>query len=393
MRCLWISRDLPFPVDAGDKVYSANVARSLGEAGSYVRFLGFGSTANVPPGWPVDFCAVAGQKRSSLRALFSFQPIAAAIHDSEDYRNALKLQLRETWDVVVLDNYGSGWALETCLKLRNHKQSRSPLMVYLSHNHEEHVWKTMARESKATFPKKAALWQNYFKVRLLENRLLRSVDLISTITEEDAGTYAGQGAKKSTIVLTPGYSGWVAPDREITPDTPSHVILLGSFRWVVKQENLRRFVEMADAPFANAGIQLDVIGDVPQPLLNDLKPVSRATRFHGFVENVAPLFSTAKMAVVPELIGGGFKLKTLDYIFGRVPVASLTGAAAGLPASVRANMLCRDDLRQLVDAIVQAIRKPVQLNTMQQGAFAAALRQFQWRDRGQKFKEAMEALC
>ncbi|HTE16088.1 MAG TPA: glycosyltransferase [Burkholderiales bacterium] len=393
MRCLWIARDLPFPLDAGDKVYSANMARSLGESGIYVRFLGFGgSSASASTDWPIDFRVVAGNKRSPLIALLMHAPIAAAIHSTASYRALLEAQWREAWDVVVLDSYGSGWALDACLQMRNHRQGKIPVLVYLSHNHEESVWKTMAQESSVALPKKLALWQNYRKVRALERRLVGAVDLVTTITAEDAHAYAMRVADKRTVVLTPGYSGWIAPDRKIRVDSPCRVVLMGSFRWIVKQENLRRFVELADGPFAKEGIQFDVIGDVPQTLLDQLRPAARATEFHGFVENIAPFFSEATMAVVPELIGGGFKLKILDYIFGRIPVASITAAAAGLPDSIRMNMLCRDDLRQLVDAIIQVIRKPLQLNTMQQQAFAAAQMHFQWRDRGQQLRHAVEGL-
>ena len=86
-------------------------------------------------------------------------------------------------------------------------------------------------------------------------------------------------------------------------------------------------VTAADAVFARNDIQLDVIGGVPDKLREELASNSRATRFHGFVDDIAPFFSAARMAVVPEFIGGGFKLKYLDYIFGRVPVASISTAA------------------------------------------------------------------
>jgi hypothetical protein len=45
------------------------------------------------------------------------------------------------------------------------------------------------------------------------------------------------------------------------------------------------------------------------------------------------------MAVIAEPIGGGFKLKLLEYIFNRVPVASLAVCTHGLPEHLRAHML------------------------------------------------------
>jgi polysaccharide biosynthesis protein PslH len=393
LKCLWISRDLPFPQDAGDRIYSANMARSLQEAGVHVRFLGYGDAAHIPADWPLETIAIEGDKHSSLRALCSRAPIAAAIHATPAYRAMLATQLREHWDVIVLDSYGSGWALDEYLRVGHDVMQETPALVYLSHNHEERLWRSMAHESQAALPRRLLLWQNYLKVRALERRLVREADLIATITPEDADSYTQQIDGKRTVVLTPGYSGRIAPEREIDASCPQRVVLVGSFRWVVKQENLRRFLELADARFQQRGIGFDVIGDVPGELLDDLKTRVKATRFHGFVDDIGPFFATSRMAVVPEVIGGGFKLKYLDYIFGRVPVATISDAAAGLPATVRANMLCRENLTQLVDGIVDAIDKPEKLNVMQKLAFAEARAHFQWQERGMRFRQALESIA
>ncbi len=394
MRCLWIARDMPFPQDAGDKVYSFNMSRAFCEAGARLRFLGFdtGTAACTGDAWPVERQVVDGRKHGALRGALSRFPMAAAIHATAGYRRALDAHLRQAWDVIVLDSYGSGWALEACRKARAGASGRKPVLVYLAHNHEENLWRSMARDSRAPVLKKAALWQNYRKVRSLERRLLEGVDLIAAITEEDAQAYATQAPGKPVVVLTPGYSGWIAPERDIDASCPLRVVLVGSFRWVVKQENLRRFLEAADSRFLQRGIRLDVVGDVPQGLLDELKPWSAAATFHGFVDDISPFFGAARMAVVPEFIGGGFKLKYLDYIFGRVPVASITAAAAGLPEAVRRNILCREDMRQLVDAIVESAENTELLNRMQQRAFAEARTLYRWRDRGMRLLRALERL-
>src|SRR4051812_15477985 len=41
LRCLWLSRDIPFPQDAGDRIYSGNLAAALTRANVEVSFLGF----------------------------------------------------------------------------------------------------------------------------------------------------------------------------------------------------------------------------------------------------------------------------------------------------------------------------------------------------------------
>lgn len=400
MKCLWIARYIPYPMDAGAKVYSAKLAESLAQAGAAVRFLGFGHLDEVPAtaasqdAAGMQWVSVPNAKRNEALALFSRLPNGAAIDATADYRALLNEQLREQWDAIVFDGYGAGWALTRCLQQNKAAQQRRAVLVHVSHNHEERLWRSMAQRAKTSIPRRLALWQNYLKVRALERRIARSVDLLTTITDEDRetlGRYSthGSSAAARAITLTPGYAGSVAGKRVVGNDTPRRVIIVGSFRWVMKQENLTRFVELADPVFAQHGIRLDVVGDVPEPLLARLQARSRATHFHGFVDDLAPLLSQARLAVVPELIGGGFKLKFLDYIFARVPVATLTEATAGLPESLRQQMLARDDLPALIEAIVASIDRTGELNRMQQRAVEISEALFRWEDRGLQLLQAI----
>lgn len=391
MNCLWIARDLPFPPDAGDRIYSAQLAGALAEAGAMVRFLGFaGAGAEPPAASPVHWLPVAGAKRRQSAALFSTLPIAAAIHDTVAYRQCLDAQLQHTWDAIVFDSYGSGWALRRYLASRR-LEGTGLVLVHVAHNQEGALWHDMVRHSQAAPLKKIALWQNWLKVAALERFVLRHCDLSTAINDEDASALAALAGGRPTLVLTPGYSGARRLEREIGTDCPKRVVLLGSFRWVVKQENLRRFVELADPVFQRHGITFDVIGDVPEALLAELRPQLKATVFHGFVDDVAPWFANARLAVVPEIIGGGFKLKFLDYIFARLPVATIASATAGLPPAIRDHLLNCPDLPALVAAIVAHIDRLAVLNDMQRQAFAAAGRLFDWPERGRALRDAIVA--
>jgi hypothetical protein len=107
---------------------------------------------------------------------------------------------------------------------------------------------------------------------------------------------------------------------------------------------------------------------------------------------MAPLLNQARVAVVPELIGGGFKLKFLDYFFGRVPVATLSAAAAGLPMPLRQQLIEAGDVRELVDRIVESVDRLDKLNELQDRAFHVARTLFRWEDRGVRLKHAITHL-
>ncbi|MFL6578952.1 MAG: glycosyltransferase [Povalibacter sp.] len=392
LRCLWIGRYIPYPADAGAKVYSAKMAESLAAAGATVRFMGFGSADAVPAeSRGVEWHSIPNGKRSEIAALFSRLPNAAAIDATQTYRQALESQLSEQWDAIVLDGYGAGWALDRCLAY-TYSVSPQPVLIHVSHNHEAALWASMAANAQAALPKKLALRHNAFKVRRLERRMVRNVDLLSTITEED-GDALLVGVPPETaprlLTLTPGYAGASVANRTITQETARRVAIVGSFRWIVKQENLRRFVEIADPVFAQNGIALDVFGDVPERLQSELKARTHATEFHGFVDDPTAALAHARMAVVPEVFGGGFKLKFLDYMFARVPVATLSDAAAGLPDALRSAMIVRGDLQTLVQGIVAEIDRFTELNERQQRAFELAQTLYRWGDRGRHLRQAI----
>src|SRR5207245_1663817 len=102
----------------------------------------------------------------------------------------------------------------------------------------------------------------------------------------------------------------------------------------------------------------------------------------------------SRMSVLAEPIGGGFKLKLLEYIFNRVPIAALGMCVDGLPPSVQEHMLLADDIPSLVTQVVARIDQIDRLNAMQNAAFAAADPMFDWHTKGiNLMREINESRC
>jgi hypothetical protein len=390
LRCLWIGRYVPYPVNEGAKLYSAKLVESLAAAGCYVRGLGFGDKDYAPSEARFEWRSVAGGRARDITGLIDQLPLAAAVDCTPAYRDLLERQLREHWDVIVLDSYAAGWALTRCEQYR-FAHGGAPLLVHVSHNEEGALWNSLASHLPATSVRKWLVQLNARKVARLERRLVSSVDLLSAITSEDADAL-GRIGRADSVVLTPGYDGPIAAERRITAATPRRVVIVGSFNWIVKRENLRRFIEHADARFAQHGIELVVAGDVPQQLQHDLAKHTGTTRFAGFVPDLSPLLAEARIALVPEFIGGGFKLKFLDYLFGRIPVATVDAAAAGLPPEIREQLIGGHDLAELTSNVIAHIDAIDELNTRHERAFAHAQAAFAWQDRGRALLKRILAL-
>jgi hypothetical protein len=208
--------------------------------------------------------------------------------------------------------------------------------------------------------------------------------VVTCITAEDRDRFVRGGSSGRLVVVPPGYDGAVQPTRQIDGDVPRRAVLLGNTLWRVKRENLLRFLEVADPVLATARVELIVAGPSPPELVATLAPRLRATRFVGAVDDVAAVLRTARVGVVAEPVGGGFKMKSLDYVFNRVPIAALAGSIAGLPLEPGTDMLSFTSAAELSRGIVDVIDDLTRLNALQEHAFLRCAGLFDWSERGRQ---------
>jgi glycosyltransferase involved in cell wall biosynthesis len=112
--------------------------------------------------------------------------------------------------------------------------------------------------------------------------------------------------------------------------------------------------------------------------------------FRGFVDDLSEECRSARIALIPEEVGGGFKLKTLDYIFCRVPVASVEAALNGIPSRLKSSFIVESDIGALLATIVTVIDDTDRLDQMQKRAFELAEGLFNWDANGRRFLDALD---
>ncbi len=387
MRVLWLSRYLPYPLLNGERIYSGRLPAALAAAGAEVTVAGLSEGAPQPALPGLQWQPVPGAPRGALRALASPMPLVAGRYATPAYDAAVGALARaQRWDAVVLDHYAMGWVL------RHRDAFPGAAFVFVAHDHVESVTRLQATDPTATPLRRLYLRQNFLKTRRHERRTVAACDLVTCITGHDAALFTAHAPGLRTLVLTPGYDGPVVPARSIDAATPRMVLMFGSYHWSAKQANLLLFLDQADSALADAGIELRIVGMMPEEFRQRLEGRYRSPRIIGFVDDPTPHLAAARIAVLAEPIGGGFKLKLLDYLFRRIPVAALDACAAGLPSAVRAELLLRPDIATLLPALIDAVDDLPRLNHMQAAAQAAAAGAFDWADRGRALYAAIAAL-
>jgi glycosyltransferase involved in cell wall biosynthesis len=302
-------------------------------------------------------------------------------------RSAVKDVLAErSWDVVVVDHLQMAWVIPLLDDLGSDVR---PDVVFVTHNHESSVRGEIARSHRLISPRGAALRLDALKAGRLERRTVAACDLVTSITASDQQRFEADAPNARHLLVEPGYTDpRVSPDRTAA-GTPRRVVIVGSFEWHAKADNLRRFVDAADPLFADAGIELVVAGTLQEGFEATLASTPSATRFAGWVDDLDAFLADARIGLVPETLGGGFKLKSLDYVFHRVPMAVISGSVAGLPLRGGSSMLEADSEIGLARLVIDAIDEISWLDRLSDQAYQACHRTFGWDERGRRLSEAI----
>lgn len=114
-------------------------------------------------------------------------------------------------------------------------------------------------------------------------------------------------------------------------------------------------------------------------------------RIEGFVTDLGALIHSARMGLVVDTVGGGFKLRLLTHVFERLPIVGLGSAITGLPTTEGAGFLGARTLPDLVAQVIAVIDDTEALNALHNRAFADCAQQYSWARRAEDFLAACRA--
>jgi glycosyltransferase involved in cell wall biosynthesis len=378
MDCLWLTLADPDPAINGQLIYSKGLIESAHQAGARLCIIGLSRPGeSVPrqdqPGLIWRLTAI--RKTSRHQRLLSAKPDVAMRAYSPEADDVLARSLAEReWDAVVLDSICAAWAIDAVAQHRM-RSRRPPRVVYIAHNHEVTVARRIAAASRGL--RRLFKEIDAFKVARLERRLVSEADLVTSNTPEDCRTFAAGANGTPVAFLPPGYGGSRIEARYIGKDTPRRVVVVGSFDWPPKRIAMESFLAVAAPIITASGIELQIVGAVEPDYLASLRSRFPAVSFVGPVEDVRPYMAAARIALVPDLLGG-FKLKGLDYVFNRVPILAMRVALPGMPLEHGRSIGLFDSHQALAEGVLALIDDCAELNRRHAAAFEACSARFDW---------------
>ncbi len=376
MKVVWVIGELVFPPASGLFLYSTGLQTSLAEL-PQVSIVTIATVVGDPPPWKVRCLSVPPERRLGWRLLLKY-PVMTARLPVRAMRESLGAALApKDVDILVVDHVKNGWVLDY---VSRRPDLRPPVLAYVSHNDEMAIFRASLNDTESSFLERTARAVDFVKIRRFQHRLLRQSDVVTAICPGDAMAFAAQGCRTEVVVAPPGFAPVDQKKDTWTPlgDTRRRVLLTGTFLWRLKLRNLVEFLEAAVEPFERQGIELMVVGRIPPRELQDLRTRFPSCEIVGEVDSVEPWLAQARVGVIAEPRGGGFKMKALDLVAAGVPIVGMNRSLDGIPLVPNVDYLASDEIPSLVQQVIDHIDDVEMLDQMRHRSFDAFREKLDW---------------
>jgi glycosyltransferase involved in cell wall biosynthesis len=285
---------------------------------------------------------------------------------------ALKMQ---TPEVVHFDSLHTASYAPLVQRLAPHA-----LRVLRCHN-AEHVILERLADSEPNRLKQRFIALQARRLKAYEAASLDAFDLILAITEADAARFRALNPRiASRMIIVPAGADLPATLPPASPMSSGtlRLVHIAAMDWLPNRSGLRWFVEQVLPLLEATGTDyhLDVVGkNTPREFFS--LGNARVT-VHGFVPDLSGIAASAHLAVVPLQVGGGMRVKILDYWALGVPVVATSVGAEGLSDSTRQVVELADDPAAFAASIRRLGADASARERLRTAAFAKVSEEYGW---------------
>jgi glycosyltransferase involved in cell wall biosynthesis len=284
-----------------------------------------------------------------------------------------------SYDVVHLDSAHMGkyglWIKE-----------RYDIPVILrEHNYETLIYKRFADNERNPLKKMVARIHGN-RLRIEEARFIRNLDATIAITAEDEHLLrlAVPDAKYYSIPAGVDTDYYRATDE---PQTPNSILWIGGTNWRPNLDAIEFFAKEILPLVVKTipEVTFDIVGENTDRLQHLTSSGVSTIRLHGRVPDIRPYMARAALMVCPLRVGGGMRLKLLDFFAAGKAVVSTHIGAEGNLARDGEQILLRDDPQAFAEAVVLLLQDQSLRNAIGERARVLAETEYSWNSIGKRF--------
>lgn len=404
MRVLYVTEQLPWPLDSGGNVRSFHVLRGLASAHEVVLASGVSPGASMPDTAALGaYCAglhcvplEAGspwRDASTLAAgAFSRRPFLIARRESPALRALVRRVLREhgPFDAVHFNH------LDACLYAD--EVPNGVRRVLDAHNVVTNQARTTLG-SERRLARRLVLARDLPRLAAWERDAAATMDACLVCSEIDRDALRALGVARVPWVVPNGvdvdYFDRDPAQGPASDDAALQLVFVGTLDYDPCEQGVWHFCreilprvrrEVPDCTFA-------VVGRNPSARLRRLAAGEPAVRLQGRVEDVRPALHGSAVAVVPLLAGSGTRLKILEAMAAGVPVVTTTIGAEGIALEPGVDAVVADDPAAFADAVVALLRDASRRTRLAASGRRLVERAYSWSAVHERLRDAYAGLA
>jgi glycosyltransferase involved in cell wall biosynthesis len=282
---------------------------------------------------------------------------------------------KETPDVVHFDSLHTACYASLVRRLAPHA-----LCVIRCHNAEYVILERLA-ESERNLLKQRFIALQARRLKSYEAASLDEFDLILAITEADADRFRTINPRiADRMIIVPAGADLPAALPPASPMSSGtlRLVHIAAMDWLPNRSGLRWFLDQVLPLLEAAGTDyhLDVVGKNTPPEFFSLR--NACVTVHGFVADLSAIVTSAHLAVVPLQVGGGMRVKILDYWALGIPVVATSVGAEGLSGGTRQVVELADDPAAFAASIRRLGADASARERLRIAAFAKVSQEYGW---------------
>lgn len=360
MKILLLSNKVPYPAQDGSSIAIESMIDGLLANKADVHLLSINTNKhykskndilnNKPEKLKIEWVNVNTDITAvnTLKNLLGNEPFHVSRFWSQEFENKLNQKLKEEqFDLIQLE----GLAMAVYLPLIK-KTSKAKISLR-AHNAEFQIWQRTA-ENETNI-----LYRIYLKIQVkrlksFELNILKEIDALVSITEEDLQTFKDEGYNSRGIAIPCGINTAESRNRFKTKAIYD-ITYIASFDWKPNVQGLEWFIEKVWPILKkeNPTLSMALAG---RKMPEKIESISlEGLDIQGEVESMPEFICSGKINIVPLLAGSGMRIKIIENMALSRPMVSTTIGAEGILVSNGKNIILEDDPSLFAKAIIDLL--------------------------------------
>ena len=374
MRILQLAPRLPYPLTDGGAIGIYKITESVAALGNQVTLLTY-----PDPDPDITKSAISAMSQfCDLRLTSKPLPSRLKTIVRTLFRGAYSIERREMeemyaligsvireqkFDIVHCDHSQMG---KYALWIK--KEFGLPVLLR-QHNVEAQIYERFALHASNPASRRFGRIQSQ-RLHFEEKHFVKGVDGVAAISDEDAAIMKNYAPQARICVIPAGVDLDFFQPSDSALEDPDAITWCGRFAWEPNIDAVQYFLKeifpliLKKCPSS----VFHIIGAGSEKIAPLTKPFGQHIVIHGFVKDIREYLSSASVLIVPLRIGGGMRIKILEFCAaGKAIVSTRIGAEGNLAIDGR-DILLRDDAVSFSEAVTtlltdKQLRKKICINS------------------------------